>query len=620
MSDTPPTLPANQEAPPADPADFPEGYQPPLVAGGLFVDPNWVPRLADRLGSVRTDMGGVPEHWPQDLVPVMYPHLPNGFWREVPVEVLSLTSISPSNGPLAGGTPLTLTGTGFVDIVAINWEITSYSPADFVVVDSEHITCLSPTGAPGPGSIDVEVVNAADDVGRLPSGFTYIAPDPQITSLSPNMAVAGTPTSVTVNGSNFDPDAQVEVNGTAQTTTFVSASRLTANYTPVAAGTVQFSVRNMATTAESNNMLFTVTAPPPAPTISTIVPTTGSIAGGDALVITGGNFVPGMSATIDGVLVTNGQYINPMRFECTSPPGAAGAVDVMVTTTGGTATLPGGYTYAPPPPTVTSITPNTGPAAGGVQVTLAGTNMTGATGVSFGGTVGSGFSVVNATTVNVTTPAHINGAVDVVLQHPAGNFTSTGGFTYLDTPVIIDIQPNAGVAGDALHITGGGFSNVSPVSGVTIGGTVGDTISVQDDNNITVQAPVGPTGTVDVVVTDGTYSNTLPGGFTYTAGSDDVMPQSSDSSDVQAVAQTIQENAETIGEAAQNIGEAAQTLTEPSGTDPASSPTSEAPSVSEGTTEAPVTGQEPDMTEYEMDQLWGIEPAQGSTPEPASSS
>ena len=91
--------------------------------------------------------------------------------------MLTLTSITPASGPLAGGTPLTLVGTGFADIVAINWEISSYSPGEFAIEDTEHITCLSPTGAPGPGSIDVEVVNAADEVGRLPSGYTYLAED-----------------------------------------------------------------------------------------------------------------------------------------------------------------------------------------------------------------------------------------------------------------------------------------------------------------------------------------------------------------------------------------------------------------------------------------------------------
>ncbi|MDH3457149.1 MAG: IPT/TIG domain-containing protein [Gemmatimonadota bacterium] len=44
---------------------------------------------------------------------------------------------------------------------------------------------------------------------------------------------------------------------------------------------------------------------------------------------------------------------------------------------------------------------------------------------------GTVFSVVNATTINVTTPAGAAGQVDVVVQHPGGNATLTNGFEYV---------------------------------------------------------------------------------------------------------------------------------------------------------------------------------------------
>ena len=54
----------------------PKYVLPPLARGGLFAEPNFKPRLADRLGSVRTD-NGVSEHWPKDIAPVFYPHVNN---------------------------------------------------------------------------------------------------------------------------------------------------------------------------------------------------------------------------------------------------------------------------------------------------------------------------------------------------------------------------------------------------------------------------------------------------------------------------------------------------------------------------------------------------------------
>jgi hypothetical protein len=92
----------------------------------------------------------------------------------------------------------------------------------------------------------------------------------------------------------------------------------------------------------------------------------------------------------------------------------------------GTATA----TFPPAGPTVASVTPNTGAAAGGTPVTITGANFTGATGVTFGGVAGTAFSVVSATEIDVTTPAHVAGAVPVIVQHPNGDGTLTAGFTY----------------------------------------------------------------------------------------------------------------------------------------------------------------------------------------------
>jgi IPT/TIG domain-containing protein len=83
-----------------------------------------------------------------------------------------------------------------------------------------------------------------------------------------------------------------------------------------------------------------------------------------------------------------------------------------------------------PTATITAISPATGPAAGGTAVVITGVNFSGATGVTFGGTAGTSFSVVNDTTINVTTPAKTAGTYDVVIADDAGNVTKTGGFVY----------------------------------------------------------------------------------------------------------------------------------------------------------------------------------------------
>jgi hypothetical protein len=85
--------------------------------------------------------------------------------------------------------------------------------------------------------------------------------------------------------------------------------------------------------------------------------------------------------------------------------------------------------------TLSSVSPNSGSASGGTGVTLTGVGLTGATGVTFGGTAATSVRVVNSTTVTAVTPAHATGAVNVVITTPSGSATQTGGYTYQTTAI-----------------------------------------------------------------------------------------------------------------------------------------------------------------------------------------
>lgn len=81
--------------------------------------------------------------------------------------------------------------------------------------------------------------------------------------------------------------------------------------------------------------------------------------------------------------------------------------------------------------TIASISPATGPAAGGTPVTIRGTRFSGATGVTFGGTAATSFVRVNDTTITCVTPAKTAGAYDVVVLDDGGNLTLEDGYTYV---------------------------------------------------------------------------------------------------------------------------------------------------------------------------------------------
>lgn len=86
-------------------------------------------------------------------------------------------------------------------------------------------------------------------------------------------------------------------------------------------------------------------------------------------------------------------------------------------------------------PALTAISPSSGPASGGAGVTLTGTNLTGTTGVTFGGTAATSVNVVSATSVTAVTPAHAVADVDVIITTAAGSGTLTNGYTYSATAV-----------------------------------------------------------------------------------------------------------------------------------------------------------------------------------------
>jgi hypothetical protein len=80
-------------------------------------------------------------------------------------------------------------------------------------------------------------------------------------------------------------------------------------------------------------------------------------------------------------------------------------------------------TIAVAAPSVTGVSPNGGPPAGGTSVTITGTNLTGASAVSFGGTAATRFAVNSMTSITAISPAGSVRTVDVTVT--TGNGTST---------------------------------------------------------------------------------------------------------------------------------------------------------------------------------------------------
>ncbi|MEK6206021.1 MAG: IPT/TIG domain-containing protein, partial [Chloroflexota bacterium] len=168
--------------------------------------------------------------------------------------------------------------------------------------------------------------------------------------------------------------------------------------------------------------------------------------------------------------------------------------------------------------TVASVSPTSGPIAGGTSVTITGANFSSGATVSFGGAPGTSVVVVNATTITTATPAHAAGTVDVTVTVGSQSGTCTGCFTYVAPPTVTAISPTSGptAGGTVVTITGTGFDSAAGATIVQFGPNSGTGVSCASTISCTATSPAG-SGTTHVTVTAGgmTSATTSADQFVY---------------------------------------------------------------------------------------------------------
>jgi hypothetical protein len=113
------------------------------------------------------------------------------------------------------------------------------------------------------------------------------------------------------------------------------------------------------------------------------------------------------------------------------------------------------------PPTVTNVSPATGPTLGGTSVTITGTKFTGATGVTIGGSAATAVTVVDDTTITATTPSGSFGTASVEVTTSTGTNAANTLFTYTNQAPVI--TSNGGGATAATSVA----ENTTAVTTVT---------------------------------------------------------------------------------------------------------------------------------------------------------
>jgi len=176
-----------------------------------------------------------------------------------------------------------------------------------------------------------------------------------------------------------------------------------------------------------------------------------------------------------------------------------------------------------PAPVVTSVSPSSGPAAGGNTITILGSNFRNLTAVSVGSVALSPeqmFITQMGTKITVKAPAESDGTVDVTVMNDAGTspMVSADEYTYLG-PTVLGISRHSGPGNGGTKVTITG-DDLRGATAVTFGGTEATNFAMNAAKTlITATAPAELAGTVAVQVTTpgGISSDTPADAYTFLA-------------------------------------------------------------------------------------------------------
>jgi hypothetical protein len=422
-----------------------------------------------------------------------------------------VTGISPTAGKPAGGTTVTITGTGFLGATGVefgtaNAAIVSITATEIIVTSPE----LANAGTQ-PVSVPVTVTTpGGTSVASAAVQFNYTAATPGVTGVSPTLGPTAGGTTVTITGTDFVGATEVEFGTANAAIVSITPTEIIATSPAVTnAGTVPVTVTTPGGTSPLSppGAVFDYLAPP---TITGINPGKGPATGGTIVTITGTGFSGSVSVQFGTTPAPAVTVNSSTQITATSPPGS-GTAPVTVSTPGGTsATGAAQFDYLP---AVTGIWPASGPVTGATPVTITGAGFTGATSVQFG-TVTAAMAVNSDTQITATSPPSASpGTVGITVTTPTGpSAASTADqFTYL--PTVTGVSPTWGytTGRETVTIAGAGLTGATGVHFGAESATILSTAATQ----VVVTSPPGAVGAVPVTVTTPAGTSAAGTSFTY---------------------------------------------------------------------------------------------------------
>ena len=217
--------------------------------------------------------------------------------------------------------------------------------------------------------------------------FTFVAPAQTVTNVTPGTETISGGDTLTITGTNFTNVTGVSIGGTAVTSYSVMSRRIIVTAPVALRGSGRCAgdhrVRNIPGLV-SDKLTYAI----PCAAGHNRDDQFGFHGRGNQRHDPGLEFSNVTAVWFGSQQATSFTVNSSNSITAIAPAETAGAVDITVTTSGGTSSTSSSdrFTFVTPAPTVTNVTPGTETVSGGDTLTITGTNFTNVTGVSIGGT------------------------------------------------------------------------------------------------------------------------------------------------------------------------------------------------------------------------------------------
>lgn len=239
-----------------------------------------------------------------------------------------ITDLSRTKGLTIGGERLVVAGSSFSSATAVLFG--GVPGTRLKVTSSRKLSVTVPAHVAG--AVDIRVVNRyGTSAPATGARWTFVvAPAPAVTKLSPASWYTVGGNTVTITGTNFHAVSAVTFGSTPAELVSASSTRLVVRAPSHPIGTVDVRVTGYyGTSAAGSTARYTYLATP-APTVSTVSPSSGSQNGGTRVTITGSHFYLVSQVTFGDVPGTKVTVVSSTQLKVTTPAHAKGTVSVQV--------------------------------------------------------------------------------------------------------------------------------------------------------------------------------------------------------------------------------------------------------------------------------------------------